>query len=115
MKDYCEEINNIPKRLCGNCFQNISLCLFCENKIEEYKKNPFCIWNDLPEECKFKGWIFLKREEVKQKIRRKKEKILSLNIKLEASDGIKRKRILKDIEKYQKEIDFYRKYGSDNW
>lgn len=115
MKDYCENVNEIPKHLCGSCFGKISLCLFCQNKIEEYKKNPFYIWDKLPDECNFKGWIFIKQEEIKQKIRRKKEKILSLKVKLEGSDGIKRKRILKDLEKYQKEIDAYKQYGSENW
>ena len=115
MKDYLDNINELPKRLCANCFDGANLCLFCEGKYVEYKKTPHYIWDSLPENCKFNGWIFLKREEVKQKIRRKKEKILSLNLKLDDVDGIKRKRILKEIEKYKKEIDEYRQYGSENW
>lgn len=115
MKDYFENINEIPKRLCGTCFSNSNLCLFCQNKIEEYKNNPYYIWDKLPENCKFSGWVFLKREEIKQKIRRKKEKILSLRIKLKDSDGFKEKRILKDIEKYQKEVDAYKAFGSEMW
>ena len=115
MKNYFEDIKNIPKHLCGNCYRGTKLCLFCADKLEEYEKNPFCLWEKLPEDCRFRGWVFYKQEEVKQKIRRKKEKILSLKVKLEGSDGIKRKRILKDIEKYQKEIDIYKQYGSENW
>lgn len=109
------EINDVPKNLYGTCFRENNLCLICQGKTDEYRKNPVSVWDKIPEECKLSGWIFLQQEEVKQKIRRKKEKILSLRTKLDGTDGIKRKRILKDIEKYQKEVNVYKDFGSEMW
>lgn len=115
MRDYCDDIKDIPSHLCGECFRDNSLCLYCAGRVEEYKQKPFFIWDNLPEGCRFSGWIFLKREDVKQKIRKKKEKILSLRVKLKDSEGMKAKRILREIEKYEKEVKAYKEYGSDCW
>lgn len=115
MKEDLINFEEIPQRLCNNCFKNSKLCLICQKNHEEYKKNLFSIWEELPENCNFSGYVFLKREYVKHIVRLKKEKILSLNEKIRNTDGIKQKRISKDIEKAQKYINNYEKYGSKNW
>jgi hypothetical protein len=115
MKETITDINIFPKNLFGKCFKNHKLCLICQNKVEEYLVEPVNLWDTLPNECQMAGWFFLEREKIKQKIRKKKEKVLSLQIKLNNSSGIKAKRILKDIEKYKKEINTYKEQGSDSW
>ncbi|MBR1754511.1 hypothetical protein IJ732_06705 [bacterium] len=115
MKDYCDDIKEIPTHLCGKCYRGKNICFLCEDKIREYLENPFYIWDELPVDCNFSGWIFLLREKIKQKIRRKKEKILSLRLKLLCAEGMKQKRLQKEIEKYQREIDFYNPQGAQKW
>jgi len=115
MKNFDIDFREIPKRLYGKCYKDSNLCLICKEKFEQYKKNPFGLWDILPQNCKLEGWFFIKREIIKQKIRKKKEKILSLETKLQNSEGIKQKRIEKEITRHKKEIEIYSDFDSVKW
>ena len=69
-----------------------------------------------PECCAFAGWLFLKREEEKQRIRKAKEELIDLAV---LKTKIKNKETLERIEsvekKLNKTIDLYKKYGAEDW
>ena len=74
--------NELPKRLCFNCGK-------CRGKLPD---NDF---SDIPEGCGYEGWIFLKKEEHKQKVRKLQEEIILLNVKIQnAKSNTKKKKFL---------------------
>ena len=81
------------------------------NSCINYPSNPLDI---VPEECCYIGEIFLKREELKQKIRRYKEEIVHYEALIN-SDDKESSSYRKIIKTLQKHIDNYSIYGSDNW
>lgn len=102
MKNLFEEDDSVSKRLCKNCGK----CL---------RHFPESCWDELPPGCGFEGWAFQKREEIKQKVRKQKEELLSLELLLKDSDEKQSKIILGYIEEIEKNIKIYTKYGSKNW
>ena len=72
--------NELPKELClkcGKCNGNLPKDFFAE----------------IPDNCGYEGWLFLKREEYKQKIRQLDENAILLNIKIKnAKSNTKRKK-----------------------
>lgn len=96
MNDFQKEM---PKRLCFHCGK-------CGGKLPE---NAF---SDLPENCGYEGWIFLKKEEHKQKIRKLNEEIILLNVKIEnAKSNTKKKKFLHAKNKLLEKIDELKNYG----
>ena len=103
MEDFLEdEINNLPEGLCNKCAR----CL---------KGYPVSYWEKMPEGCGYEGWLFQKREKIKQKTRQQKELLLSLKILLKTSSAEQVQEINKKIENIEKNINVYAKYGSINW
>lgn len=74
---------------------------------QDFPSSPFAF---LPEDCGYEGEIFIKLENVKQKIRNLKEEIIYYNAILESDKSVKR-----IIERHQAFIDKYKMYGSENW
>lgn len=99
MKDFKEEIQEFI-RLCNNCDR-------CKG---EKPKTP---WDKMPEGCGFEGWLFLKREEIKQQIRKQKEELLILEINLKNEPNSQE--IKNRIENIKKEIKKYENKGSWDW
>ena len=96
--------------------QDNNLCSRYETRLDLCKHCPSTPWSIVPPGCGFEGWLFWQREEIKQKIRKSKEELLELQIlRMKTID----KEVLKKIDavehKIQKSIDFYKKYGSENW
>lgn len=84
---------------------------YCKPCCEIYSINPLV---DLPEECCCSGEIFLRREALKQKIRKYKEEIIHYEALI--SSGYKDKNsYIKAIKNLQKFIEKYSVVGSDNW
>ena len=70
----------------------------------------------MPPGCGFEGWLFWQREEIKQKIRKSKEELLELNLlRMRTKDENTLQKINIVEHKIQRGIDFYKKYGSENW
>ncbi len=89
---------NIPSRLCKHCGKCIDL--------------PENAWSEMPEDCGLQGWLFLKREEHKQKIRKMNEQILEFEIMYKfAKSNNKKKKIQNTIKKINFEIDAMKNYG----
>lgn len=101
---YCKYLKE--NNLCG-CYENRpDLCI-------HFPSTP---WANVPPGCGFEGWLFARREQIKENIRRSKEELLELKL-------LKTKpmpdNILKKIElveqKINRNIQLYAKYGSEDW
>lgn len=96
---------------------SICTCKFLKNNIcsnpnkpdmcTKYPSSPFAF---LQEDCGYEGFIFLKNEKEKQKIRKLKEEILHYEVQLK-----KDKSVQKIINHHQALIDKFKAYGSENW
>ena len=92
--------------LCGNYENRPTLCRY-------FPSSP---WAIVPPGCVFEGWLFWKREEDKQKVRRAKEELLELKLLAQRTkDSETLKKIAAVEHKLQKNIELYKKYGSENW
>lgn len=91
-----------PQRLCKRCGK-------CNDN------PPLSPFDKLPEECGYEGWMFQQREVVKQQIRKQKELLMSLEIKLKRASCQEALKLSQRINKIKKLIDSYAKYGSKNW
>lgn len=70
----------------------------------------------LPEECGFKGDIFLKREHLMQRIRKLKEEMLDYQTRLTLThDKSEQRQLNRLIQSHQAFIDKYKVYGSNDW
>lgn len=101
---------------CCRYLQSDNLCSRYETRLTLCKHCPATPWSIVPPGCGFEGWLFWQREEIKQKIRRSKEELLELRLlkqKFPNSDSLKKISAIE--EKIQKNIDLYKKYGSENW
>lgn len=126
MEDFFEELKNRPQRLCkkcGKCCKILScknlgennLCSIYEDRPEVCQNFPYSPWNEVPEGCGFTGWLFQKREEKKQQIRKQKELLLSLEILLKNAEKDETEKLSESIEKIKSIIDIYAKHGSWDW
>ena len=96
--------------------QDNNLCSRYENRLDLCRHCPSSPWSIVPPGCGFEGWLFWQREEIKQKIRRSKEELLELNLlRMRTKDEETLKRISSVEHKITKNIEAYKKYGSDNW
>ena len=66
--------NEIPKRLCLHCGK-------CGGNLPE------TAFSEIPEGCGFEGYMFLKRETHKQKVRKLKEDLVYLDVKIANAKG----------------------------
>lgn len=96
--------------------QDNNLCSRYESRLTLCKHCPSSPWVVVPPGCGFEGWLFWQREEIKQKVRRYKEELLELELlrkKTKETDTVNK--ILAVEQKIKKNIDMYKKYGSENW
>ncbi len=96
--------------------QEDNKCSNYENRPKLCRHCPSTPWSIVPPGCGFEGWLFWRREEDKQKIRRAKEELLELKLlrkKTKSPESLKRIDIVE--QKIQKNIDAYKKYGSELW
>lgn len=96
--------------------QDNNLCSRYETRLDLCKHCPSTPWSIVPPGCGFEGWLFWQREEIKQKIRKSKEELLELKLlRMRTKDENTLQKINIVEHKIQRGIDFYRKYGSENW
>jgi Fe-S-cluster containining protein len=96
----------LPNNLCSIYEERPKVCVYC----------PSSAWVVTPPGCGFEHWLFLKREEYMQKVRKAKEELLDLKV---MRNKTKDENILKKIESVQKKIehtiDMFADYGSQYW
>lgn len=120
-----ENIISLLKEDKNECELTFYTCKYLQddNKCSIYEKRPALCrhcpstpWSIVPPGCGFVGWLFWRREENKQKIRRAKEELLELKLLRKKT---KNQEVLKKIDtveqKIHKNIDDYKKYGSELW
>lgn len=96
--------------------QEDNLCAIYKDRPELCDRFPSSPWAIVPPGCGFEGWLFQKREEKKQQIRKQKENLLSLEDLLRGlEDPEKIQRINETIQKTRDIIECFAKYGSENW
>ena len=92
--------------MCSNYENRPILCRHC----------PSSPWVIVPPGCGFEGWLFWKREEEKQKIRKSKEDLLELKLlRSKTKDPQTLEKISAVEQKIYRNIDSLKKYGSENW
>lgn len=104
MEDFFEELK-----------KNERLCMRCGKCNFNLPQSP---WGKVPENCGFEGWLFQMRESEKQKVRKLKEQLLSLQVSLKKNQGtnsFKNKEIIEKIAKIKNKIDECSQYGSADW
>lgn len=93
-----------------------NLCGIYQNRNEVCKRFPSTPWAVIPPGCGYEGWLFQKREEWKQKIRKQKEALLELEVQLKrVSDPEMIKKIEEAIAKTKTIIESFAKYGAHDW
>jgi len=100
---------------CRHIMDNNLCGIYLDRKIlcDNFPSSP---WAVAPPGCGFEGWLFQKREEVKQKVRKLKEDLLDFELLLKEEQSPERTTKLKDaIEKTKDIINYYAKYGSADW
>ena len=96
--------------------QDNNLCSRYETRLDLCKHCHSTPWSIVPPGCGFEGWLFWQREEIKQKIRKSKEELLELKLlRMRTKDENTLQKINIVEHKIQRGIDFYKKYGSENW
>lgn len=101
---YCKYL--LDNNMCSNYGNRPALC----------RHFPSTPWALVPPGCGFEGWLFAKREQEKQKVRLAKEELLELKLlrrRTEDKETLDKISIVE--QKIQRNIDLYKKYGSDNW
>lgn len=96
----------LDNNMCSIYEQRPTLCIHC----------PSTPWSIVPPGCGFEGWLFMERENAKQKVRKAKEDLLELKLlKNKSDDPDLLKRIASVEHKIQNTIELYKKYGSYDW
>ncbi len=93
-----------------------NLCSIYTERKELCKHFPSSPWAIVPPKCGFEGWLFTKREEIKQKVRKEKEELVELELlRSRTTDSESLSKIDLVIQKLNRNIDMYAKYGSKDW
>jgi len=76
-----------------------------------YPENAMAI---VPDECYYSGEIFIKKEELKHKVRKYKEEMLyhQTHINPDDKDSAAHEKIIRSLSRF---VDKYKPFGSDNW
>ena len=91
----------------GNLCTNPEMPVACRN----YPSHPLAI---IPEDCGYEGEIFIKNEQLKQKIRKLKEEIIYYEALIASGDKNKHA-YTNIIENHKKFIEKYAPYGAWDW
>ena len=101
---YCKYLQDDNK--CGRYEDRKTLC----------KHFPSSPWAIVPPGCGFSGWLFLKREQDKERVRKAKEELLDLQVlrtKVVNKETLEKLALVE--KKLHKTIELYKKYGSQDW
>ena len=101
---YCKYLQDDNK--CGRYEDRKTLC----------KHFPSSPWAIVPPGCGFSGWLFLKREQDKERVRKAKEELLDLLVlrtKVINKETLEKLALVE--KKLHKTIELYKKYGSQDW
>lgn len=110
-----EKIEEITFYKCKHILNN-NLCGIYKERPLVCERFPTSPWAVIPPGCGFEGYLFKKREEIKQKIRKQKEALLDLEVILKTlKDPEKIEKVKDAIEKTKELIKNFDKYGASDW
>lgn len=93
-----------------------NLCTRYEDRLLLCKHFPSSAWAIVPPGCGYEGWLFMKREEAKQKIRKIKEELLELQLLKKKTNSVDIQLKIAAVEKKMLDnIELFKKHGSENW
>lgn len=96
----------LKNNLCSIYEERPAMCIYNHNNA----------WIVTPPSCGFNAWLFLKRENDMQRVRRAKEELLDLKVMKTKTKDLS---IICKIESIEKKInstiELYAKYGSNDW
>lgn len=93
-----------------------NLCTRYEDRLLLCKHFPASPWDIVPPGCGYEGWLFMKREEAKQKIRKIKEELLELQLLKKKTNSPEIQLKIASVEKKMlSNIELFKKHGSENW
>lgn len=96
--------------------QDNNLCGIYKERLELCDRFPSTAWAVAPPGCGFEGWLFQKREEIKQRTRKQKEYKLEFEAMLkETDDPEKIEKLKQGIAKIDSMVEMLSKYGSKDW
>lgn len=96
--------------------QDDNLCSIYEERPVLCRHCPSTPWSIVPPGCGFEGWLFMERENAKQKVRKAKEDLLELQLlKQKKTDEEFLKKVASVEHKILNTIELYKKYGSYDW
>lgn len=96
--------------------QDDNKCSIYEERPALCRHCPSTPWAIVPPGCGFEGWLFMKREEDKERVRRAKEELLEMEVLKKKVTNLETLDKIYAVEhKLQRTIDMYKKYGSENW
>lgn len=100
---------------CKHVSEN-NLCGIYQNRPEVCERFPASPWAVIPPGCGFEGYLFQKREDLKQKIRKQKEAIIELEAQLKiVKDPDMFKRIEETITRAKNLVEAFAQYGAKDW
>lgn len=94
-----------------------------DNRCGDYENRPFLCkfapaspWTVFPPDCGFNGWLFKKREEKKEMVRKMKENIIDFEAMLPNINTPEQlEKLLHAIETSKKTIALFDKFGAKDW
>lgn len=92
-----------------------NLCSIYNERPDVCKYFPLSPWAVVPPGCGYEGWLFQKREEKKQKIRKMKEQKIDFETMLPETTPEQAEKIKGGIETIDKIIEMFSEYGSADW
>lgn len=112
---HSEDSDNITFYRCRH-IQDNNLCGVYQDRLELCDRFPSSAWAVVPPGCGYEGWLFQKKEEIKQYVRRKKECKLEFEAMLkETDDSDITEKLIEGIKKIDSIIEMFSKYGSKDW
>ena len=91
-------------------------CSTYETRPDLCRLFPSTPWAVVPPGCGFEGWLFQQREKMKQRIRKLKETILSLEVEMLTMENPEQiKRVQDAIAKTRLTIEKHASHGSNDW
>lgn len=93
-----------------------NLCSRYETRKTLCNHFPSSPWAVVPPGCGFEGWLFMKREETKQRIRKVKEELLELQLLKNKNLSTEMLAKIEAVEKkMHNSIELHKKHGSEFW
>ncbi len=98
---------------CGRCMPILDGETDCISQNET--RGPQCVWDDYPEECGYRGWMFAEREKQKHLVRKAKEEVRAMSFLPPDMIVEGQTTAQQQINKLLAQINSWNAYGAQDW